>query len=225
LARPALPEIEALLRHDGPDIRLSAITLIWSLDKSSEKPWATVLDFVRGHETYQASQALAVVNRSGVSCSTPAGRAVIAHLIRTLANSSTRERAMTHLRTLGPKAGAALPTLFELVPRTYSARYAISSLATGPEAMAQVGPFLRHPNSSVRSAANEAAYRIGPAALADLLGALNDPDEQTAIQAANTLSNLGSRAKEAVPAMRLAAKKAKGTLKNYIDSAIRNAGG
>ena len=54
-----------------------------------------------------------------------------------------------------------------MTPRSYQARYAISSIATGPEAMAQVGPFLRHPNSTVRNAEgrgsdDDAFYRSLP---------------------------------------------------------------
>jgi hypothetical protein len=225
LARVALPDIEPLLRHDNAPLRAQAVSVVWSLDPASEMPWGTVLEFLRGPDSYTTSRVMMAVNSSGVSCASPGGRAVIAHLIRTLESRSTMSRSTTFLRNLGPKAGAALPALFELVPRNYSARYAISSIATGPEAMAQIGPFLRHPNDSVRSAAHEMAGRLGTAALADLLGALNDPDEKIAIQAANSLSYMGSKAREALPAMRLASKKAKLSVKSYIDAAIRNAGG
>jgi hypothetical protein len=225
LAREALPDIEPLLRHEIKSMRISALTLVWKLDPSSEAPWAAVLEALRGPDGFAANQMMIIVNKSGVSFASPGGRAVIAHLIHGLQTRSTADRSMTLLRNLGPKAGAALPALFEMVPHNYSARFTIRTIATGPEAMAQVGPFLRHPNDPVRSAAHEVANRLGPAALTDLLGALNDPDERIAIQAASSLSYMGSKAKEALPAMRQAAKKAKGTLKSSIDSAIRSAGG
>jgi hypothetical protein len=223
--RVALPDVEGLLTHEYPTIQDEALRLVWRLDPSSRKAWAAVLAILRGHDRWRADRALSDLNRSKVPFSGPGAGAIMAHLINGLESTGTRSNSISRLRILGPKATAALPALFELSASTWDTRYAIPNIATGPEAMAHVGPYLRHPNSNVRSVAHSAAYRIGPAALADLLSALNDTDERIAIEAASTLSSLGKRAKDAVPAMRLVAKKAKGTLKSYIDSAIRSAGG
>ncbi len=225
--RTALAEVEALLADASPLLRADAVILYWKLEPGSEKPWAAVGDLLLGAD-YQHQEAsnrlLPLIGKSAPRIDSPGGQVALAKLIEAL-RGPRADTAAGRLRTLGPQALPALPALLEARRRSSNAHYAIEQLAVGADAMPYITPYLRHRDSSIRDAAHQAAYRIGVPAIGPLLGALGDPDEQVAMRAASTLSNLGGRAKEALPALREAEKRAAGSLKNQIGYAIRNMGG
>lgn len=123
-------------------------------------------------------------------------------------NASERYYAIWTLGWIGPPAKATAPQIIEALADKDEAVRRKAAFTLGriaPEPKVATPPLIKllaDPSKDVRQAASDSLGKFGPAAVSPLIEALKDDAPMIRIEAARALGNIGSDAKDAIPALK-----------------------
>jgi HEAT repeat protein len=219
----AVPLVAEALKDKDPGIRGQALQIITKMGADANNASPRLAELLKEKDPELRKQVVGVLEKQAEK----AAPAALALIVVTAENKELLPDTLKLLEKFGPKA---LPLYMEglkhenAMVRQMSAEQIGKLGPAGREAAAILGQTLRDMDKGVRGASADALEKVGKGVIPGLREQLKDKTPAMRAQAAETLGELGPKAKIAVPEIRLALADKEGVVRFQAALALKKIG-